>query len=60
VSLAPHAERAGVDEGDLRVAVVARRGRGQEAIEFLEKRRVVVVRLPPRPVGREALSWDEV
>lgn len=46
VALAPDAERPDVNERHVGIAIVARRGSGQEVVEFLQEDRIVVFRLP--------------
>ena len=60
VPLAPDAQRADVDEGDLGVAVIPGSHRRQEVVELVEEDRIVEVRLPERPVRLDAFAGTEV
>ena len=60
VALAPHAERADVNEGHVRVAVIARCGGGQEVIELFEEDGVVEIGLEHRAIRGDAAAGEMV
>ena len=60
VPLTPHAERADVDEGDVRVAVVAPGHGREEMIQLLKEDGIEVVGIPERAARARTLAELEV